>query len=426
MFPTFQYLVDYFLGVDIPGLSFLKTFGFLVAVSFIAAAVVIRNELKRYADAGVFQGVDSVEIVNKPVRMQDYLINGLLGFIAGYKIGGLFGAGPEAAEDPLNYIMSGQGSLTIGIALMLVFVGLKYMDARKVKGLAPVERKVKLFPHHRVADLLLIGAVSGFAGAKIFNAFETWDSFVKDPMGSLFSGSGLTFYGGLIMATIALYFYARKKNFSFTRLCDAAAPALILAYGIGRLGCHFAGDGDWGIYNSAYITQADGTLVRAQPGEFEQYVAANPGLFTEFNGQVPHKYAPAPSGVPRWIYAQNYPHNVNREGIRIKGYEGSYPTVLPAAVFPTPIYEFFACLLIFGFLMLIRKRMRWPLQIFGIYLIFNGLERFLVEKIRVNYKYDWGFIHPTQAEIISFIFIVLGLYLWLLNPYKKKGLPASK
>jgi prolipoprotein diacylglyceryltransferase len=31
----------------------------------------------------------------------------------------------------------------------------------------------------------------------------------------------------------------------------------------------------------------------------------------------------------------------------------------------------------------------------------NGAERFLVELIRVNNKYDLGFIHPTQAELIS-------------------------
>lgn len=425
MFPTFQYLIDYLFGIDLPGLSFLKTFGFMVALSFIAAAFVIRKDLKRYADEGIFKGVDGVEVINKPVKINDFIINGLLGFLLGYKIGGLFGAGPKASEDPLNYIMSLDGNLLIGLVVMILFLGLKFMDAQKVKGKKTEQKAIKIFPHNYVADILLIGAVSGFAGAKIFNALETWDDFVRDPMGSLFSGSGLTFYGGLITATITLYFYTRKKNFSFVRLCDAVAPALILAYGIGRLGCQFAGDGDWGIYNSAYMTQADGTLIKVQPGVFEKYAAENPQLFKEFNGNVPHKYAPAPSGVPRWVYAQNYPHNINREGVGIQGYEGSYPTVLPAGVFPTPVYEFFACMLIFGVLMWIRKRQKWPLQLFGIYLIFNGLERFLVEKIRVNYKYDLGFIQPTQAEIISFVFILLGLYLWLMNPYKRKGLKEA-
>jgi phosphatidylglycerol:prolipoprotein diacylglycerol transferase len=49
----------------------------------------------------------------------------------------------------------------------------------------------------------------------------------------------------------------------------------------------------------------------------------------------------------------------------------------------------------------------------------NGAERFLVEKIRVNYKYDWGFIHPTQAEIISFSLILLGISILLFYRDKK-------
>ncbi len=420
MFPDFQYLLDYLLGVNLPALSLLKTFGFLVALSFITAAMVMKNELKRYADEGKFQGVPVSQKINVPITTKDYVVNGIIGFLVGYKLIGLLMAGTAASSDPMSYLLSGQGNLLGGIALAALFLYLKRSDALKIKDKKETTITTTLFPHHYVADLILIAAVSGFAGAKIFNAFESWDVFIKDPIGNLFSGSGLTFYGGLIMATIALYFYARKKKFSFAKLCDALAPALILAYGIGRLGCQFAGDGDWGIYNSAYLTQADGTLIQVAPGEFEMYTAENPHLFIEFNGKIPHKYQPAPSGLPTWLFAQNYPHNVNREGFKIQGYEGNYPMVLPAGVFPTPVYEFFACLLIFAFLMAIRKKLKLPLQLFGVYLIFNGIERFLVEKIRVNSKYDLGFIQPTQAEIISFVFIVLGLYLWLLNPYKKK------
>jgi phosphatidylglycerol:prolipoprotein diacylglycerol transferase len=67
---------------------------------------------------------------------------------------------------------------------------------------------------------------------------------------------------------------------------------------------------------------------------------------------------------------------------------------------------------------MMRKRFAQPLHIFGLYLIVNGLERFFVEKIRVNYKYDWGFIHPTQAEIISSCLVFIGIGILLF--YKKK------
>jgi hypothetical protein len=55
----------------------------------------------------------------------------------------------------------------------------------------------------------------------------------------------------LIVAGIAVAIYARRKKIPFLHLADATAPGLILAYGIGRIGCHVSGDGDWGIVNTA-------------------------------------------------------------------------------------------------------------------------------------------------------------------------------
>lgn len=60
---------------------------------------------------------------------------------------------------------------------------------------------------------------------------------------------------------------------------------------------------------------------------------------------------------------------------------------------------------------------------FGIYLVLNGLERFFIEKIRVNYKYDWGFIHPTQAEIISMGLTIAGIILiiYAASAYRRQN-----
>jgi phosphatidylglycerol:prolipoprotein diacylglycerol transferase len=262
----------------------------------------------------------------------------------------------------------------------------------------------------------MIAAIGGLIGAKVFNALETWDEFIKNPAESLLSSSGLTFYGGLIVATVALMYYARKHQIPFKHLCDAAAPGLMLAYGIGRLGCQFAGDGDWGIFNSAYVTEPNGILRLANHGEFQQVVQTYPQYFIQNFGSiasVPHIYAPAPSWLPQWMFAMNYPHNVNNEGIAIMGCMHNYCAVLPAGVFPTPLYESVVCVGLFFVLWSMRKRLNAPLQMFGLYLILNGIERFLVETIRVNYKYDWGFIHPTQAEILSVVFVIIGLVLLL-------------
>jgi len=77
-------------------------------------------------------------------------------------------------------------------------------------------------------------------------------------------------------------------------------------------------------------------------------------------------------------------------------------------VWPTAFYEVVMCLLIFSFLWVIRKRIRIPGMLFCIYLAMNGVERFFIEKIRVNTEYNiLGGI--TQAEIISFFLVLIGL-----------------
>ena len=66
------------------------------------------------------------------------------------------------------------------------------------------------------------------------------------------------------------------------------------------------------------------------------------------------------------------------------------------------------CLILFSILWIIRKKINIGGLIFGIYLIMNGVERFFIEKIRVNTEYNiLGGI--TQAEIISFCLIITGI-----------------
>lgn len=417
MFPDFQYLFQYLFNIDIPGLSIAKTFGFFVAISFLAAAIVIIKELKRKKDEGLLQGKLEEREIGKPVSTLSLVLTAIVGFIVGYKLVGLIADAATSSADPIAYFASSKGNIIGGIVFAIIAFGIRFSDKKNAEKVTYKKEKVIVYPHERIADILFIAAIAGFAGAKIFNAFETWDSFIQDPIGSLFSGSGLTFYGGLIVATIALYWYSKNKGFSFKHLCDAAAPALILAYGIGRLGCQFSGDGDWGVYNSAYITQADASLGEASPPDsFYRQVAKYPQEFSEFESMenVRHIYYPAPSWMPTWFVAQNFKHNVNNEGMSIEGHQGYYSHVLPVAVFPTAMYETIMCIFIFLILWSIRKKLKFPLQMFGVYLIFNGLERFLIEKIRVNTKIDW-FFNFTQAEVISSSLITCGILLLVFN-----------
>jgi len=426
MFPDFHYLFQYLFGIDIPGLSVVKTFGFFVALGFLIGAWVLTKELKRKKDEGLFEPEIVTEVIGKKVTSTELFTTGILGFLIGFKLIGLFADAAIAAQNPVDYIFSAKGSLLGGLLLAAVFVYSRYTSKKKQELPQPKTVKVAIYPHQRVTDIIFIAAIGGFAGAKIFNAFETWEDFVKDPIGNLLAPAGLTFYGGLILATVCLYIYSRKKKFSFAQLCDATAPALILAYGIGRLGCQFSGDGDWGVFNSAYITQADASLAKSSFQDYEALVQQLPNAFIDrnHNAIIPNIYAPAPDWLPDVLFAQNFKHNVNNDGIPIVGHQGEYSHVLPAGVFPTSLYEAIVCFVLFLFLWAIRKRFKTPLKLFGIYLILNGLERFFIEKVRVNYKYDWGFMHPTQAEIISFLLVVAGLALFFL--YKSPNKEATK
>ncbi len=99
------------------------------------------------------------------------------------------------------------------------------------------------------------------------------------------------------------------------------------------------------------------------------------------------------------------------DGVRLPGCEGEYCSALPVGVFPTPLYEIIVCGAFFLVLMGIRRKVTTPGVIFGIYLILNGLERFFVEKIRVNTKYDIFGFHPTQAELIASLLVIGGAVL---------------
>jgi prolipoprotein diacylglyceryltransferase len=101
---------------------------------------------------------------------------------------------------------------------------------------------------------------------------------------------------------------------------------------------------------------------------------------------------------------------VNEVGVLIQGCEGKYCYELPNPVFPTPIYETLAALLLFGILWSIRKKIKTPGLLFSIYLIFNGMERFFIEKIRVNTVYHIGSFEITQAEIISTVLFLVGSF----------------
>ena len=137
--------------------------------------------------------------------------------------------------------------------------------------------------------------------------------------------------------------------------------------------------------------------------------------------EVPHATFKAPSFLPTWMVAYTYPQNVNSMGVRLPGCEGTeHCNYLPLPVFPTPFYEIVACLLLFGILLLARPKIKLAGGLFCLYLVLNGFERFFIEKIRVNTKYEGLPFQPTQAELISLGLIILGIVLYFVAKNKAK------
>jgi len=164
--------------------------------------------------------------------------------------------------------------------------------------------------------------------------------------------------------------YARKNGIGLIHLLDAAAPMLILGYGVGRIGCQVAGDGDWGIPNDL-----------PQP-EWMSF-------------------------LPEWTWAYNYPNNVLGVDLQQSFINDGFVS-LTGNAYPTPLYEAVLGIGLFFVLWMLRKKIIIPGMLFSIYLLMNGVERFFIEKIRVNEVYNIFGNLITQAEIISFFLIIAG------------------
>ena len=429
MYPNLYYIFKDWFGVEWHGLSFLNTFGLMVAMGFVTAAIVLGKELQRKEKQGLLSPREEMIVVGKPASVIELLINAFVGFLFGYKILGIFFSMP-AGMNPQDYIFSGEGSVLGGLLLGGLLAWFKWYEKNKQKLKEPERRNVRIWPHDRVGDIIILGLIFGLIGAKIFDNLENWDGFILDPIGRLFSPSGLTFYGGLILAAIAICWYASKKGIKIIHLMDATALALLLAYAVGRIGCQVSGDGDWGVFNSAYVTNADGKVVEAGAGDYQKSLETHKAYFLEgkiYNNdstliqitdrkyesleKVPHRALKAPSFLPVWMVAYTYPNNVNADGVNMKDCEDEHCRALPQPVFPTPFYETIACTLLFILLWSLRRKIKVPGVMFGIYLIVNGLERFAVELIRVNNTYSIFGFHPTQADLISGALVLAGIVL---------------
>jgi len=375
MYPDLSYFFHDLFGTDPDNwLSVGKTFGVFLIFAFIASALVLYHELKRKEKEGLLQAFTEKVRVGFPATWQEIAQNALFGFIIGFKLPYIAQHFQEFKPDPASIILSGKGTWLWGIVAAAIFGFLRYRESKKHQLAKPYIKEEQVLPHQRIGDITILAAISGIVGARLFSIVESEENikaFIKDPLDQLLSGSGLAIYGGLILAFILVYWFVKSKGMKPIHVMDAVAPALIMGYAVGRLGCQFSGDGDWGIVNAA----------------------ATPGWWF----------------LPDWAWAYTYPHNVLNEGVQIEGCLWQYCRQLGEPVYPTPLYETFFSLIIFGILWIMRKRFKISGMLFFLYVLLNGIERFFIEKIRTNPDISLMGMEATQAEYVAGLLIIIGL-----------------
>ena len=192
--------------------------------------------------------------------------------------------------------------------------------------------------------ILLLAIPCGIVGSKLFHILEHLDQFAADPINMIFSGSGLSAYGGYVMALFLAIIMIKKNNERVLRVFDATSPSLALGYCFGRFGCHVAGDGCFGIKTISFW------------------------------------------GTP-------YPN-------------GIVPSSIP--VYPTPLFEVFVSFIAVGVLLKMRKLELKEGRLFFTFLIFSGLPRFIVEFIRRNPELISGLSQAQVVGILFVLTGIIG------------------
>ena len=228
-------------------------------------------------------------------------------------------------------------------------------------------------------DVLMGAIVGGIVGAKVYYVLLNWPQTVQDPFGMLFSRAGLVWYGGFIGGAIGVSLAIHRRKAPIPVLADVCAPALALAYAVGRMGCFLVGD-DYGRPTDSWVGIA-----------------------------FPNGSPPSTAGNLRRIFGVSIPESV--------------PDTAVLAVHPTQLYEIGMSLLIFAILWRLRRKPWKAGRLFSLWLALAGVERLIVEFFRAKDDRFFGFL--TLAQLISIGLIVFGAWLFVrLGPAESGDSPS--
>jgi len=236
-------------------------------------------------------------------------------------------------------------AILTGIA---VAIALSSREARR-KGLDP--------------DLILSlsgwAVVGGILRARLFHVVDRFDAYRRDPAAILAIGrGGLVIYGAVLGGALATWLFARRRGVPFAALADTIAPGLVLAQGLGRIGCVFNGDA-WG----------------------------------------------APTTVP-WAFVYTNPHAFIP------------PELLGVPTQPYPLYDLALNLAIFALLWRLRAR-PWPAgTLFLIYLTLYAASRFALTFVRQERIWFWGL---QEAQIIALLTLAGTLLVLIRRTWQRRS-----
>jgi phosphatidylglycerol:prolipoprotein diacylglycerol transferase len=255
--------------------------------------------------------------------------------------------------------LGGAPITSFGVFMLLAFLTAGYVLRAEL-------RRVGEDPE-KAWDFVFMAVIGGIVGAKGYYVLLNWDQLVTDPAGLIFSRGGLVWYGGFLLATALVIREIRKQNMSVPATADLMAPALALAYAVGRIGCFLVGD-DWGrptdsVFGVRFPRGAPATTVQNIEQMFG--ITVDPQLVEKYGQVVP--------------------------------------------VHPTQLYEVGMSTLIFFVLWRLRDHRHAKGWLFCVWLILAGFERFLVEFLRAKDDRFFGIL--TLAQVISLSIVAVGVAL---------------
>lgn len=212
------------------------------------------------------------------------------------------------------------------------------------------------------SNILIAGVIGGILGGKIYYAILYGD------LGLIFSRAGLVWYGGLIGGFVAASIVVLRSRNDYLTTADAAAPGLAIGYALGRVGCFLVGD-DYGRPTDSWVGIA------------------------------------FPKGAP-----PTTARSLRAFGVDI---DPSIPGDAVLKVHPTQLYTAFSFFVFTAILLWILKNHYWRGRVWAIFLIFLGVERFLVEIVRA--KDDRFFGDFTVAQLISIVIAIIGVVLLIVR-----------